>query len=110
MEYFNTIVIQPHKKLVTNQGRGYHVRCRYPIRETAIISGIDVRYRTFHPLNTHACFDCLRFDAALPISGETLVLCGRVARSARSRFDHHFSTRLSMEKVQRPCSSSASMS
>jgi len=42
VEYFNTIVIQPHKKLVTNQGRGYHVRCRYPIRETAIISGIDV--------------------------------------------------------------------
>lgn len=42
VEYFNTIVIQPHKKLVTSQGRGYHVRCRYPVRETAIISGIDV--------------------------------------------------------------------
>jgi len=42
VEYFNTIVIQPHKKLVTNQGRGYHVRCRYPVRETAIISGFDV--------------------------------------------------------------------
>merc|ERR1712212_1373681 len=29
IEYFNTVVVQPHRKLVTNQGRGYHVRCRY---------------------------------------------------------------------------------
>ncbi|XP_008478956.1 CDP-diacylglycerol--inositol 3-phosphatidyltransferase-like [Diaphorina citri] len=26
---FNTIVVQPHRKLVTNQGQGFHVRCRY---------------------------------------------------------------------------------
>ncbi|KAL1459487.1 hypothetical protein WDU94_011465 [Cyamophila willieti] len=29
VEYFNTIVVQPHRKLVTNQGQGFHVRCRY---------------------------------------------------------------------------------
>jgi hypothetical protein len=47
IEYFNTIVVQPHKKLVTNQGRGYHVRCRYQTKDTAIISGFNVRYHLF---------------------------------------------------------------
>ncbi|XP_066253627.1 cuticlin-4 [Euwallacea similis] len=32
IEYFNTIVVQPHLKLVTNQGKGYHIRCRYKTR------------------------------------------------------------------------------
>ena len=45
VEYHNAVVVQPHKKLVTNQGRFYQVRCRYPTRETnsATISGINVR-------------------------------------------------------------------
>ena len=47
VEYFNTIVVQPHKKLVTNQGRGYHIRCRYQTKDTAIISGLNVRYISF---------------------------------------------------------------
>lgn len=34
-EFFNTIVLQPHLKLVTDLGRGYHVRCRYKNREAA---------------------------------------------------------------------------
>ncbi|VVC34664.1 Hypothetical protein CINCED_3A021779 [Cinara cedri] len=29
VEYFNTIVLQPHRKLVTNQGKGFHIRCKY---------------------------------------------------------------------------------
>lgn len=33
IEFFNTIVLQPHLKLVTDLGRGYHVRCRYKSRE-----------------------------------------------------------------------------
>lgn len=28
-EYFNTIVLEPHPKLVTGMGRGFHVRCKY---------------------------------------------------------------------------------
>jgi hypothetical protein len=32
IEYFNTIVIQPHLKLVTNQGKGFHIRCKYNTR------------------------------------------------------------------------------
>lgn len=35
IEFFNTIVLQPHLKLVTDAGRGYHVRCRYKSREAA---------------------------------------------------------------------------
>ncbi|KAF0313120.1 Cuticlin-1 [Amphibalanus amphitrite] len=37
IEYFNTIVVQPHRKLVTNQGRGFHVRCKYQTRDKADI-------------------------------------------------------------------------
>lgn len=36
LEYFNTIVVQPHRKLVTNQGRGFHIRCRYQTKEKTI--------------------------------------------------------------------------
>lgn len=36
IEYFNTVMVQPHKRLVTNQGRGYHVRCKYQTRERTI--------------------------------------------------------------------------
>jgi hypothetical protein len=28
-EYFNTIVLEPHPKLVTGMGKGFHVRCKY---------------------------------------------------------------------------------
>ncbi len=43
IEYFNTIVVQPHRKLVTNQGRGYHIRCRYKTEEKTLKSDFDVR-------------------------------------------------------------------
>jgi hypothetical protein len=36
IEYFNTIVVQPHLKLVTNQGRGFHIRCRYNTRNNTV--------------------------------------------------------------------------
>lgn len=45
IEFFNTIVLQPHLKLVTDLGRGYHIRCRYKNREAAIKS------TTFHSSN-----------------------------------------------------------
>jgi len=42
VEYFNTVVVQPHRRLVTNQGRGYHIRCRYQTREKRISNGFNV--------------------------------------------------------------------
>ncbi|XP_076333522.1 cuticlin-1-like [Tachypleus tridentatus] len=42
VEYFNTVVVQPHRKLVTSQGRGYHVRCRYQTKEKTILSNFNV--------------------------------------------------------------------
>lgn len=38
IEFFNTVVLQPHLKLMTDLGRGYHIRCRYKNRESAIKS------------------------------------------------------------------------
>ncbi|GLH12123.1 Cuticlin [Gryllus bimaculatus] len=42
IEYFNTIVVQPHLKLVTNQGRGFHVRCRYQPRDRTVSNAMNV--------------------------------------------------------------------
>lgn len=36
IEFFNTIVLQPHLKLITDLGRGYHVRCAYKSRDAAV--------------------------------------------------------------------------
>jgi len=44
MEYFNTVVVQPHRKLVTNQGRGYHVRCRYQSQERTLTNDFNVKF------------------------------------------------------------------
>jgi len=44
MEYFNTVVVQPHRKLVTNQGRGYHVRCRYQSQEKTLTNDFNVKF------------------------------------------------------------------
>ena len=44
VEYFNTVVVQPHRKLVTNQGRGYHVRCRYQTQEKLLQNDFNVRW------------------------------------------------------------------
>jgi len=49
MEYFNTVVVQPHRKLVTNQGRGYHVRCRYQTQEKTLTNHFNVRFKWSDP-------------------------------------------------------------
>ncbi|XP_015904390.2 cuticlin-1 [Parasteatoda tepidariorum] len=38
LEFFNTVVIQPHQKLVTNQGKGFTVRCRYQNKQSTSVS------------------------------------------------------------------------
>nr|CAD7193873.1 unnamed protein product [Timema douglasi] len=43
VEYFNTIVVQPHLKLVTNQGRGFHIRCRYQTKNRTISNNMNIR-------------------------------------------------------------------
>lgn len=44
VEYYNTIVVQPHRKLVTSQGKGFHVRCKYTTREKIVTNDINVKY------------------------------------------------------------------
>lgn len=43
VEYFNTVVVQPHSRLVTNLGRGFHVRCRYETKNNTINSAVDAK-------------------------------------------------------------------
>lgn len=54
IEYFNTIVVQPHRKLVTNQGRGYHIRCKYQTREKAVNTNFNVSQLGTTPLTATA--------------------------------------------------------
>lgn len=42
VEYFNTLVVQPHRKLVTNQGQRYNVRCKYQKTEKRIFSDMNI--------------------------------------------------------------------
>lgn len=62
IEYFNTIVVQPHLKLVTNQGRGFHVRCRYQTRDKVVTND-----------QTHvAMLQSLPLQAMAPMPGCTM--------------------------------------
>ncbi|XP_074598909.1 cuticlin-1-like [Brevipalpus obovatus] len=42
IEYFNTVVVQPHPKLVTDQGKGYHVRCKYQTKEKKVDNTFNI--------------------------------------------------------------------
>ncbi|XP_050528450.1 cuticlin-4 isoform X2 [Daktulosphaira vitifoliae] len=42
VEYFNTIVLQPHRKLVTNLGKGFHVRCKYQTTEQLLTNVMNI--------------------------------------------------------------------
>ncbi|CAD1480924.1 unnamed protein product, partial [Heterotrigona itama] len=62
IEYFNTIVVQPHLKLITNQGRGFHVRCRYQTRDKVVTND-----------QTHvAMLQSLPLQATAPMPGCTM--------------------------------------
>merc|ERR1719278_1334073 len=54
VEDFNTVVVQPHRKLVTNQGRGYHVRCRYQTQEKTLQNDFNVSSLGTTPLTATA--------------------------------------------------------
>ncbi|KAK3854146.1 hypothetical protein Pcinc_039351 [Petrolisthes cinctipes] len=54
IEYFNTVVVQPHRKLVTNQGRGYHIRCKYQTQEKTVTNTFNVSFIGTTPLTATA--------------------------------------------------------
>ncbi|XP_059483697.1 uncharacterized protein LOC132201508 [Neocloeon triangulifer] len=62
VEYFNTIIVQPHLKLVTSQGRGYQVKCRYETRERTPIVTVANKTATGQQQLTAALVD----PASLP--------------------------------------------
>lgn len=51
IEFFNTIVVQPHMRLMTNQGKGYHIRCKYQTRERTIANTHFNVSAAFHTQN-----------------------------------------------------------
>jgi hypothetical protein len=51
IEFFNTIVVQPHMRLMTNQGKGYHIRCKYQTRERTIANSHFNVSAAFHTQN-----------------------------------------------------------
>lgn len=61
IEYFNTIVVQPHLKLVTNQGRGFHIRCRYTTKDKTISNNVNV-----------SMMDATKLTATAPMPGCTM--------------------------------------
>jgi hypothetical protein len=71
VEYFNTVVVQPHRKLVTNQGRGYHVRCRYRTEEKTLKSDFDVSAIGTTPLTATAAMpgSSMRIYRGEPVDG-----------------------------------------
>ncbi|XP_028966901.1 uncharacterized protein LOC100902690 [Galendromus occidentalis] len=50
VEYFNTVVVQPHRKLVTNLGKGFHIRCRYQTKERQVTNNFNVSQLGTTPL------------------------------------------------------------
>ncbi|XP_023243895.1 uncharacterized protein LOC111641874 [Centruroides sculpturatus] len=60
VEYFNTIVVQPHPKLVTGLGKGFHVRCKYENRKETL--GWQREVGTPDPIS-------LAGSGALPVCG-----------------------------------------
>ncbi|XP_063237137.1 cuticlin-4 [Bacillus rossius redtenbacheri] len=54
VEYFNTIVVQPHLKLVTNHGRGFHIRCRYDAKDKTISNDMNISMPNAIPLRASA--------------------------------------------------------
>ncbi|GAB6027575.1 hypothetical protein CHUAL_001814 [Chamberlinius hualienensis] len=53
VEYFNTIVVQPHRRLVTNQGKGYHIRCKYQTKTKLLLNNVNVSDVTPNILETN---------------------------------------------------------
>lgn len=51
------MVVQPHRKLVTNQGRGYHIRCKYQTQEKTVTNAFNVRYVLSRDSSFHVVTD-----------------------------------------------------
>lgn len=71
IEYFNTVVVQPHLKLVTNKGRGFHIRCRYKTQQQILNADFDVNALGTTPLTATAAMPStsMRIYHGEPIDG-----------------------------------------
>jgi hypothetical protein len=42
-EFFNTVILEPHPKLVTGQGKGFHIRCKYLKKEDKKLPTVNMK-------------------------------------------------------------------
>jgi len=73
VEYFNTIIVQPHRKLVTNQGKGYHIRCKYAIKERTLNNKFEVGGLGTTPLTATAALPASTMKIFYGEPGESTV-------------------------------------
>lgn len=51
IEFYNTVVVQPHMHLMTNHSKGYNIRCKYQTRERTIANTQFNVSTAFHTQN-----------------------------------------------------------
>jgi len=72
-EYFNTVVVQPHKRLVTNQGKGYHIRCRYQTQAKTISNNYNTSSLGTTPVLSSAPMPSCSMKILMTESGKEMV-------------------------------------
>lgn len=73
IEYFNTVVVQPHKRLVTNQGKGYHIRCRYQTQGKTISNNYNASSIGTTPVLSSAPMPSCSMKILMTDSGKEMV-------------------------------------
>lgn len=66
IEYYNTVVVQPHMRLMTNQGKGYNIRCKYQTRERTIANTHFNVSASFHMQDSPKSSTPLLATASMP--------------------------------------------
>lgn len=73
IEYFNTVVVQPHRRLVTNQGKGYHIRCRYQTQAKTISNNYNISSIGTTPVIAAASMPSCTMKILMTDSGKEMV-------------------------------------
>lgn len=73
MEYYNTVVVQPHRRLVTNQGKGYHIRCRYQTSAKTISNNYNISSMGTTPVVASAAMPTCSMRILMSDSGKEMV-------------------------------------
>lgn len=73
IEFYNTVVVQPHRRLVTNQGKGYHIRCRYQTQAKTISNNYNISTIGETPVVAAASMPTCSMKILMSESGKEMV-------------------------------------